>query len=72
MLRLHHPAGPAPQPDVAPVRRRVLEGGAREHPPGSCFICHSTEHRIHNCPKLPQDIKRAIKESKKKKDSEDA
>ena len=48
------------------------EGGAREHPPGSCFICHSTEHRIHNCPKLPQDIKRAIKESKKKKDSEDA
>ena len=41
-------------------------GGSREAPPGSCFICHSTEHRVHNCPKLPRDIKAAIAKAKKK------
>ena len=41
-------------------------GGSREAPPGSCFICHSTEHRMHNCPKLPRDIKAAIAKAKKK------
>ena len=46
-------------------------GGSREAPPGSCFICHSTEHRVHNCPKLPRDIKAAIAKAKKKKSDDE-
>ena len=46
---------------------RLEEGGAKgepggaDRPPGSCFICHSTKHRIQKCPKLPKDMKDAMK-----------
>ena len=40
--------------------------GPRERPPGSCFICHSMDHKIDKCPMLPFHIKASLKKTKGK------
>ena len=49
---------------------RLEEGGSTrsvggvssdERPSGSCFICWKTDHRIQQCPKLPKDMKDALR-----------
>ena len=34
-------------------------------PPGSCFICHSMDHRIEKCPQLPYNLRNALKKANK-------